>query len=78
MKTLVHEEPGFSANLWVNAHWCSAPMLTKGMMEQAWAIMEKLVPDVEEVKDKACAYCFSHFGRHNGICKACGKNWNNK
>ena len=33
------EEPWFSATLWINAHWLSAPMLTDGMAEQAWAIV---------------------------------------
>jgi hypothetical protein len=40
------EEPEFSAELWVRKHWGTAPMLTRGMMEVAWAIMNGYTEDV--------------------------------
>ncbi len=40
-------EPWFSADLWVRCHWLSAPMLTQGMAEQAWAIINGFSEEVQ-------------------------------
>ena len=45
MKTIFNE---MEIEIWINAHWLSAPMLTKGMAEQVIAIERQLTSDVTE------------------------------